>query len=557
MTINGPMATQSRAGDAPGPKVAPAGASSDVYYSFLGIILVGAAIFRLCNLDTLPPFIDETASLNATIDPQTFPELARVFNGKFLGFLLFKPIYQFSYNPLYCARFVMALIGIANAAVVAAIARKLGGRVASVVSCAVIAFSPILVFHDRIALFDQLAMLLAATGLLLNTMALERGKGALIFWGAIAFVLACSTKAYYLVLFPMLYLPDFVSGNSHRTLWRKSLLVAAGFIAGAVILALFMEKSLAELYTLSHGKGGLIQLFNIQRDFTAVSAVHPTRLDLMFSNVGYLGEVLLTYQGRAFWMLFAAAIFAIAGRRKILPAIYPLAVAEFALLALSAWLSIQFPRYVNLVMLPIALQIGLAAGGVFETGLPPCERKWIENFAQNPLRLLQGVLLAVFGCLSLLNTCKRDFRIMDDQFHYWDVPLRDHRQYQVGSGSGLWIAETVDFIRNYCMRAGSPVVLWTVGGMVHGNSTFPLLLRDQGNLQYIHLWSVQPEDLQKIIDSKTRVLLLTEPDSGIINRLDLEKHGFKFERLYRSPAMSEGGQYEIDLVETNIATGAQ
>jgi hypothetical protein len=79
------------------------------------------------------------------------------------------------------------------------------------------------------------------------------------------------------------------------------------------------------------------------------------------------------------------------------------------------------------------------------------------------------------------------------------------------------------------------------------------ILRGQGNLQFVHEWTIQPDRLQKMIDSKTRVLLLIEPNGGPLNYKDLPKLGFTLETIYSSPALLDGTKYEIELVQKKVA----
>ena len=523
------------------------------YHIILGMIILVSGVFRLRNLDTLPPFIDETAMLKAIIDPGIFPDLWRVVTGDFLGLLLFKPIYYVCYDPLYCARLVMALIGIASTAVMAAIALKLGGRIASIVCCAVVGFSPLLVFHDRIALWEQLAFLLTCVAILLNVIAFKSGRPAFTFWGALVFVLACSTKVYFVLLAPLLFLPDLFDGFSWEAIRRKAVLVLAGCVAGTAILAMLMASILAELHVAQSRPGGLASYFGADRQMLfPPEGSHSTRLHILLTGLHYVGGVLLKYQGRSFWLLYAASIFALFGRRKSLPSVFLLAMTLMAALAICAVLVNIFPRYLNVIMLPIALQIGLAAEQVLARYFLPSEKPLTVRFRANPLYALQGGLFIFFGVGTFLNTARNDFLIMYNQRGYRNIPLVDHWQYQASYSSGARIAETVDFIRNYCLEAGEPVVLWTVGGLTHGNATFPLLLRGQGNLQFVHDFTIQPDRLGKIIDSKTRVLLLIEPIGGPVNYKELPKLGFTLTSIYSSPALS-GGKYEIVLVEKKVS----
>ena len=129
----------------------------------------------------------------------------------------------------------------------------------------------------------------------------------------------------------------------------------------------------------------------------------------------------------------------------------------------------------------------------------------------------------------------------------------DHWQYQASYSSGARIAETIDFIRNYCLEAGEPVVLWTVGGLTHGNATFPLLLRGQGNSQFVHDSTIQPDRLRKSIDSKTRVLLLIEPIGGPVNYNELPKLGFTLTSIYSTPA-PPAEHTKLYLLKRRLAT---
>ena len=77
------------------------------------------------------------------------------------------------------------------------------------------------------------------------------------------------------------------------------------------------------------------------------------------------------------------------------------------------------------------------------------------------------------------------------------------------------------------------------------------MLRGQSNLQFVHDHTIQPDRLQKIIDSKTRVLLLSEP-MGAPTNTELPKLGFTLKSIYSSPLL-DGTKYEIELVEKNVA----
>ena len=163
-----------------------------------------------------------------------------------------------------------------------------------------------------------------------------------------------------------------------------------------------------------------------------------------------------------------------------------------------------------------------------------------------------------FGVGSLMNTARNDFLIMQNQSLYRNIPFFDHLQYQVSWASGDRIAETAEFIRNYCLEAGGPVVLWTIGGQRHGNATFPLVLRGQCNLQFVHDSTIQPDRLQKMIDSKTRVLLLKEPTGEVaVNYKELPKLGFTLETIYSSPSLIYGAKYEIEHVQKKVAGNTQ
>src|SRR5262249_31877711 len=149
------------------------------------------------------------------------------------------------------------------------------------------------------------------------------GRPAFTFWAAFVFVLACSAKGYFVLLAPLLFLPDLVDGISWKAIRRKAVFVLGGFVAGAAILAILMANSLAESHFVSLTPSGLGQHLEMQRQFLIsgegrlemerLSLLPPegsraARLQIMFSNIVYVGHVLLKYQGRSFWLLYAASI---------------------------------------------------------------------------------------------------------------------------------------------------------------------------------------------------------------------------------------------------------
>jgi len=473
--------------------------------SLLALILAAAGAFRLAQLDGLPPFIDETSALVLTLDYQNWDVWSRLLHGKLLGYLWFKPIFLLAWDPLYAARLFSALTGVLSVLLLHRLLLALVSRTAALLGAAFFAFMPLVVFHDRLALFDGFVMAGLTAALLLY---LHAGKDRPLTLLAAGFLfgIAVFTKGYAL-LAVLVWLPALRrrSGSTSRAL----LIVGLGFLTCIVIMSLFLAVQLRE------GVQNLEGALNAPHEFLAPDLSAAQRASLALDQLGQVFAYLHGYGGWAFLPLI------------LLTALLPGSRWKLRLRLLAAWLLFSvilcvafrflFSRYLLLSLPALALLVALAFDDCLEK-LRPGERRARNTWIPMTVFLLLAICGAEFVYRDTLIAAQMLDRVL---------PARDAYQYAWGGPSGFGLPKIADQLKKLDLTDDRKVICVTrgMGTGTHGAATLPLLLRHTP-IRFVHVWLESEEDIQVVRDlpKSSRVVFFVDepgvPNDRVLSRLE-------------------------------------
>src|SRR5665213_2382386 len=106
------------------------------YQPAIWFVLCVGLTLRVTNLGLLPPFLDESGVLNAALNYDIHPVMERLFLGKYLGYLVQRPVLEFANDPIWAGRALSGILGLLAALIATDTVRRLAdGRAA--LTCAV------------------------------------------------------------------------------------------------------------------------------------------------------------------------------------------------------------------------------------------------------------------------------------------------------------------------------------------------------------------------------------------------------------------------------------
>ena len=301
---------------------------------------------RLRNIDALPLFIDETIAIGWTQDVANDILLQHTRDGK-----LTLPYYLLPFQPHLNAPLisrislvVLTCLGLASEF---AIARRIAGHKAALLTLALVGFSPMLIFLTRLVLADTLLRVAISLWVLclIHLFDHSRLRYTLAIASGAAFVLALSAKAPSLFLLP---LPIVAILAYKRWTSRDRLKALALFYGTVIVLWLPMTVALVSRQ---------INYFDKSDSFLPAG---KQLLDLsrIAGNLSQLLDTLVTYHGALFVVAVALlASFALWLKPRLL--LTPLACFigfEFAV----AWLGIRI-SYLRYFM-PVVPMLFVSAG---------------------------------------------------------------------------------------------------------------------------------------------------------------------------------------------------
>jgi len=473
--------------------------------SLLALVLVSASAFRLAELDGLPPFIDESADLVLSLDYQNWDVWSRLLHGKLLGYLWFKPILLLAWDPLYAARLFSALTGVVSAAVTYWLLLTLVSRKAALAGTAFLAFMPLLVFHDRLALFDGFMVAGLTVALLLYLRWGTDHPLALIAAGFL-FGSAIFTKGYALLAI-LLWLPVLRRRSVSRS--RALVLVGLGLLACVLVIGLFLAVQLKEGVQDFEGALGAPYRF-LAPDLSA-----GQRASLALEQLGQIFGYLNGYHGWAFLAVILLAAIVPGSRWRL--RLELLVAWLLSCLILAVAIRFLFSRYLLLTLPALSLLVALTFDDCLER-IATRSRGWKRGWVPLTFLLLLGVCAADFVYRDALIAAQIPGRVL---------PARDAYQYLWGAPSGFGLREIAGELRKLDLEDDRKVVCVTrgMGTGTHGAATLPLLLRHTP-IRFVHLWLQSEEDIRFVrnFSGRSRLVFFVD-EAGFLDDRMLSRLG--------------------------------
>jgi len=491
----------------------------------LALILTAAAAFRLAELDGLPPFIDETAGLVLSVDYQSWDVWSRLLHGKLLGYLWFKPIFLLAWDPLYAGRLFSALAGVLSVVLTYGLLLGQFTRKAALAGTAFIALMPLLVFHDRLALFDGFLVAGLAGALLLYLRPTEDHPLTLLLAGFLLGVVVL-TKGYALLgilaCFPVLRRRP----GSHS---RAVMTAVVGLLACILAMTLFLGAQL---------KGGLNfeGALNAPQQFLAPDLTASQRLTLGFQQLGQILGYLHGYNG---WVFLPAVVLAALGpgsRRRLRLELLATWLLSCVILAFA--FRFLFSRYL-LVTLPA---LGILVAVAFDDYFEKRRSDWKTRVFPLTSLLLFAACAAVFVYSDALIATQSLRRVL---------PPRDAYQYLWGAPSGFGLREIAAQLRGLDLLGDRKVICVTrgMGTGTHGAATLPILLR-HSPVRFVHVWLESDQDLEMIrrLPAEARVVFFVD-DPGFLSDQVMTRLGARSKLLFEVKGTTGRPNYRlIELV---------
>ena len=468
--------------------------------SILALILALASAFRLTQLDGLAPFIDESAALALSLDYQSWDVWSRLLHGKLLGYLWFKPILLLAWDPLYAARLLAALTGVMSVGLTYWLLLTLVSRKAALAGTAFLAFTPLVVFHDRLALFDAFMLASVAAALLLYLRS-ETDRPLLLIAAGFLFGIAVFTKAYALVAV-LLWFPVLRRRATAHS--RAALIVGLGFLVCILVMGVFLAVQL---------KGGVQDLqaaLATPERFLAPDLSAGQRASLALQQLGQVFDYLRGYNGWVFLPLVLLAALVPGSRWKLRLELLATWLSSCVILAVA--FRYLFSRYLLLTIPVLALLVALAFDD-FLTGIRAVPRRARNTWV-------------AFTVLALLAFCCLDFVYRDTliaaQAPDRVLPSRDAYQYLWGGPSGFGLPEIAGELQKLELTDDRKVICVTrgMGTGTHGAATLPLLLRHTP-IRFVHVWLESDADVQivRMLPSGSRVVFFVDDPQFLNDRM--------------------------------------
>ncbi len=190
---------------------------------------------RLFQLDALPLFLDESIIVEWAIQVREGSPIGFGYHGKYLLPWVYSLLFTET-GAYWSVRFVTLLFLMIGASAIIRLGKKLTSWLVGIVAVIVITFTPMLFFHDRLALTDTILHAMLSLHVLTIFYALDRKTPNLRLTGLISltFIIALLSKSTAVVLIPLPLIA--VIFLTHNWQWRSRILHTS-VIYGAIGLA--------------------------------------------------------------------------------------------------------------------------------------------------------------------------------------------------------------------------------------------------------------------------------------------------------------------------------
>src|SRR5688572_16834902 len=165
------------------------------------LVYFGVRIFRI---DVLPLFIDETLIIQRSVETAQGNPLGFATQGKLL-LPWIAALFQSTIGSWWILRVVTLVLIMPGTAAIFAVGKRIHSQHAGWLALVLLAFTPMLHFHDRLALADTLlsGMLLLFTLSLLWTFDIDRLHWKMTVLAAVIFILTLLSKSSAILMLPL------------------------------------------------------------------------------------------------------------------------------------------------------------------------------------------------------------------------------------------------------------------------------------------------------------------------------------------------------------------
>ena len=205
------------------------------HYLIISLTLLLYLGTRLFQLDALPLFLDESIIVEWAIQVREGSPIGFGYHGKYLLPWVYSLLFTET-GAYWSVRFVTLLFLMIGASAIIRLGKKLTSWLVGIVAVIVITFTPMLFFHDRLALTDTILHAMLSLHVLTIFYALDRKTPNLRLTGLISltFIIALLSKSTAVVLIPLPLIA--VIFLTHNWQWRSRILHTS-VIYGAIGLA--------------------------------------------------------------------------------------------------------------------------------------------------------------------------------------------------------------------------------------------------------------------------------------------------------------------------------
>jgi hypothetical protein len=419
------------------------------------------------NLGLLPPFLDESGVLNAALNYDIHPVMERLFLGKYLGYLVQRPVLEFANDPLWAGRALSAILGLLAALIATDTVRRLADGRAALTCAVLLALGPQLVFHDRLALPESLAFFFSAAACLAWVVGRQQQCTGYFLVAGIAIACACATKVYTAPIFFLIPALAWQSTGGLSTFFKKELphIVLGCVAASAIILLTALDQTWAKDLSLE-------KLLRMPLMIVGNSEAAPPLGQRIINAAGFFSG----YLPATFWLFLALVLLSGSAFRK--PVLGCLAVfAVVFLLYAIVFRTFAASRYFNVLWLPAAIGIGLSGAR-----LPGTADSFAVQWRTWVSRLQLGLLAIVAFQFTWRDTA---LLIKPESFR---LPHSDYYQYFSGWPSGRGLQEVSTYLQSRSLESGKPILVLTLMGFRHGNVSLPVSTRKNPSIRYMAVW---------------------------------------------------------------------
>jgi hypothetical protein len=460
--------------------------------SLVGTLFVLYLISRLYQLDSLPPFIDETIHVMYANDTLNGNIMVGLWDGRWLPIKIMALFTALPGHDLFMIRLSSVVIGMLIVAMIMVLGNLLASFNAGVIAGAVYVLVPYALFHDRLGLVDTYQTLSGCIVAILSIQIIRSPKRLYVMLLPVAIAIAILVKIPALT-YMAIPIGAVITLSPVKQWKRLFLRIAPSLFAGVAVLGVLLWRGFG------FGMWQSGEMFS--SDPAAIS-------ELFLSHLGSTVEW--------FWLLFTPPIFLLAvmcviwllfrGDRRtfwFLLALLAIAVGPFLI-----GRSIN-PRYIHFALVSMALLMAMAVD------------QWSNLLNTAQIRSgLRRFAFASSAVLLLLWPVWLDSLIVSNRV-YAQLPDATREDFIAGWTSGYGLVEVAQYLQEIAEAEPRGINVMRFYYWNHENLGLNLYLVPSDELHLITLDPAQPD-----FDVKFEQMILERPSYLVRTASAPDEFGF-------------------------------